>query len=75
MSLPSLLLTKSMSNDIGVGFTYIGSIPPFLCPLFYLEQIFLPSFVYVICISNRMDGNEISCTATGKSHETKLSAI
>ena len=24
----------------------IGSIPPFLCPLFYLEQIFLPSLVY-----------------------------
>ena len=23
----------------------IGSIPPFLCPLFYLEQIFLPSLV------------------------------
>ena len=25
----------------------IGSIPPFLCPLFYLEQIFLPSLVYI----------------------------
>ena len=25
----------------------IGSIPPFLCPLFYLEQIFLPSLVGV----------------------------
>ena len=22
---------------------YIGSIPPLLCPLFYLEQIFLPT--------------------------------
>ena len=28
----------------------IGSIPPFLCPLLYLEQIFLPSLVVAKCI-------------------------
>ena len=28
----------------------IDSIPPFLCPLFYLEQIFLPSLVIIIII-------------------------
>ena len=26
----------------------IGSIPPFLCLLFYLEQIFLPSLVHIV---------------------------
>ena len=40
------LVSSSDGNDIGVGL--IGSIPPFLCPLFYLEQIFLTSHVCII---------------------------
>ena len=47
MSLPSLLLTKFTSNDIHRCWVDIGSIPPFLCPLLYLEQIFYPHLSYI----------------------------
>ena len=51
MSLLVNLVSSSDGNDIGVGLTYVGSIPPFLCPFFYLEQIFLPSLVCILFLT------------------------
>ena len=52
MSLLVNLVSSSDGNDIGVGLTCTVYIPPFLCtyvcPLFYLEQIFLPSLVCIL---------------------------
>ena len=49
MSLLVNLVSSSDGNDIGVGL--IGSIPPFLCPLLYLEQIFLLSLVCILFLT------------------------
>ena len=58
MSLLVNLVSSSDGNDIDVGgvmavarlllWVDIGSLPPFLCPLFYLEQTFLPSLVCIL---------------------------
>ena len=42
----------------------IGSIPPFLCSLFYLEQIFLPSLAIIIIFIIRLNFYE-ACLRSG----------